>query len=363
MKPETKKIITIWAVWLLTVNILGLVFLNVANVPVNPLYPKYSSPQVLRSWNPVNLHYRWDAFWYMDIARNGYQYNGPDVYSNIIFFPLYPLAVRYISKLFMGNFLLTGWLISSALLLAAMFALHKLIKEFHPKISPWHAIAAMLIFPTSYYFNEFYTESLFLFLSITAFYYIFKRNFIAGGLLGFLAALTRPHGAVLFLPFLLEYFNTPKEQRKGAQLAAISIIPAGPLLFFAFHWMRFGNSLLYFKVIRVWGRDLFLSSSDSRPRALFINLSDQLFAAFGTLISFLTRKIRISYPIYAVSAILLTLVSGVPISIPRHLLVLFPIFILFASIQNPILKGTWIVVSILLLVGNIIKFTNFYWVA
>jgi hypothetical protein len=37
---------------------------------------------------------RWDARWYDDLARLGYNLHGPNDYKNVAFFPLYPLLVR-----------------------------------------------------------------------------------------------------------------------------------------------------------------------------------------------------------------------------------------------------------------------------
>jgi len=41
---------------------------------------------------------RWDAGWYLEIARDGYRYE-PGVPSNAAFFPLYPLLIRAVHAL------------------------------------------------------------------------------------------------------------------------------------------------------------------------------------------------------------------------------------------------------------------------
>jgi hypothetical protein len=46
----------------------------------------------------VNMLSRWDAAWYVEIARDGYRYE-PGVSSNAAFFPLYLLLIRAIHAL------------------------------------------------------------------------------------------------------------------------------------------------------------------------------------------------------------------------------------------------------------------------
>jgi Gpi18-like mannosyltransferase len=66
-----------------------------------------------------------------------------------------------------------------------------LVKEFHPEIDPYLPIIFLLIFPTAFFLNAVYTESLFLFLSLATFYYALKKNFFSAGIFGFFASLTR----------------------------------------------------------------------------------------------------------------------------------------------------------------------------
>jgi hypothetical protein len=46
----------------------------------------------------VNMLSRWDAAWYVEIARDGYHYE-PGAPSNPAFFPLYPLLIRAVHAL------------------------------------------------------------------------------------------------------------------------------------------------------------------------------------------------------------------------------------------------------------------------
>src|SRR5919108_2271650 len=51
------------------------------------------------SWNTYLLRY--DSGWYLKITVEGYTYDGNDLIQHpVVFYPLYPLASRMISKIF-----------------------------------------------------------------------------------------------------------------------------------------------------------------------------------------------------------------------------------------------------------------------
>ena len=68
-------------------------------------------------------------------------------------------------------------------------------------------VLLLLLFPTSIFFNAVYTESLFLLLSVASVYFIRKGRYREAGILGFLAALTRVTGVLLFVLAAVEFFS------------------------------------------------------------------------------------------------------------------------------------------------------------
>src|SRR5437868_7228260 len=69
----------------------------------------------------VNMLSRWDAGWYVEIARDGYRYE-PGSPSNVAFFPLYPLLIRAIHALLLLPANDYCWLLTAiALSNAALF--------------------------------------------------------------------------------------------------------------------------------------------------------------------------------------------------------------------------------------------------
>jgi hypothetical protein len=62
-----------------------------------------------------------------------------------------------------------------------------------------------------------------------------------------------------------------------------------------------------------------------------------------------------------VSMIGVAVASGTIMSIGRYVLVLFPIYIVGASIKNEITKYLWIIISAMLMALNTYLFVNWYW--
>jgi hypothetical protein len=103
------------AVWLVIVNLFALLAFNRLNRPDTAFewMDSGSVTPVQQSWNIIDLHNRWDAYWYLDIAKNGYYLRGEIDISNVVFFPLYPMLVRMLGVVTGGNLVLSGWMFSS----------------------------------------------------------------------------------------------------------------------------------------------------------------------------------------------------------------------------------------------------------
>lgn len=365
-----KKILIIFLLWFFIINIFAVFSLNRFNLKGDTAYTWINPDNFSQNqgWESVSTHARWDSFWYLDVAKNGYIFKGPGELSNIVFFPLYPFLIKVISLLTAGNLILSGWLISSFFLLLASFYLFKLVKEFHPGIDPYLPVMLLLIFPTAFFLNAVYTESLFLFLSLATFYYSLKKNFLLAGIFGLLSSLTRATGILLFIPIFWEYlkncnFNIVRLFNRN--FLPILLMPAGALSFLTYHYLKFNDFLLFFKVESWWGRmfklnkDHFLLISDPA----IVNFSLDIFFIVLSLLSvyFLFKQLRVSYGLYVLLTLIVALSTGTFMSVGRYILVLFPIYILLASVKNQYFRQAWVFTSILLLAMYTILFVNNYW--
>lgn len=368
---STKKILIIFLLWFFVVNIFALFALNRLNLSTDTAYT-WITPENFsqhQGWNIADLHARWDSEWYLDIAKNGYSVpDRPDHFANIVFFPLYPLLIRLVAFFLGGNFILAGWALSSLFLFLALIYFYRLVKEFHKNVDPFLAISFLLIFPTSFFFNSIYTESPFLFFSIAGFYYALKRDFLKAGIFGFFASLTRLSGIFLFLPFVLEYIQSNDTKKLlSTKVVPLFLIPLGTFLFFLFHYIKFGNFFLFFQVEKQgWGRSILQVEGGhfalfSNPSIVNLTLDISfLFMAFLALY-FVWRKISSSYALYMATTLFVPLSTGTLMSIGRYIIVLFPLFIWVASIQNQYVRQAFAFISILLLGMYITLFVNNYW--
>lgn len=359
---------SLFFVWLVVINVFAFIAGNRFNLLSDTAYewmqPAEHFP-VKRFDHFVDAHLRWDSVWYLDIARNGYIYKGEGQLSNIVFFPLYPALIALFGLVF--GLPLAGWLISVAALFGAVLLLTKYVHEHHPKLDPLDVVFFLLIFPTAFFLNAVYTESLFLLVTVAAFYFALKRKFWLAGLLGAAAALTRVTGVLLIVPFLIEYLVAMKKEKKklGWDILGLGLIPAGTVSFLLYHWITFGSPFLFFDVQASWGRGFevtskhFLTLTLPATVNLWLDVSFIVFAIVATV--FVWRRLRVSYAVYMILGILVPLSTGTMMSIGRYLLVLFPIFLLAASFKEAVVKRAWVMISLLLLALYSSLFVFNYW--
>ncbi len=366
-----KNILLIFLFWLITINLFSLLALNRLNLQGDTAYDwivnsgQYYQTTGLR-WH--ELHAQWDSFWLLDVAQNGYHLHEGTI-SNVVFFPLYPLLIKLTSFFLLGSFLWAGWLLSAIFLLGALSYLFKLIQEFHPEIKdPYQPLLFLLAFPTAVFFNAIYTEAIFLFLSVAAIFHTRQKNYPLAGILGFLAALTRVTGLLILIPLLWEALrdsNFKLSRLFQKRRWMIFLTPLGTLSFFLFHYFQFGDFWLFFKIQSLWGRSFELNSAHFEllnPPATVNLFTDLAFVALGLFGGILVaKKIRFSYGLYVLAAVLIPLSTGTLMSIGRYLLVLFPLYLLAGSVKNSLLRQALLFISTLFLAWYTILFVNHYW--
>ena len=143
----------------------------------------------------VNLQARWDTDFYYSIATTGYHWN-PAVFlhQNVVFFPLYPLLMRWGGALLGGHPLLAGTIVSLAAFAGAVSVLYRLAAHELGEEKAWPVILLMSTYPYAVFYSVAYTESLFLFLTVSAFYALRRGYLLPAALAGLGAGLTRPNG-------------------------------------------------------------------------------------------------------------------------------------------------------------------------
>lgn len=322
-----------------------------------------------------------DGEHYLSIARNGYEQ------GEQAFFPLYPLLIRTVGRIFGGDLIslnLAGLIISNFALLFALYGIYKLIRlDFDEKVSRL-AIIILLLFPTSFYLGAVYTESLFLALSVWAFYFARKRNYFWAACIGMFAAGTRIIGVLLFPIFLVEAISGEKKQIK-IRFLWLLLIPLGILAYMYHLQTQWGDPFAFVTTLPGFGEHR-SATPIILPQVFYRyifkilpNLNYSYFPAtfstlmeFGISILFLLLSVwvlfraRLSYALFLLGGYLLPTLSGSFSSLPRYVLVLFPAFFIFAKVLVKTSRLTRILIFILLgilLLTATMLFTRGFWVS
>jgi Gpi18-like mannosyltransferase len=291
----------------------------------------------------MNQFSKWDSPHYLFIAQNGYVNQG-DPANFLVFFPLYPLLIRLITFDF-AYINLSGLIISNISSIIAVIYLFKLAKLDYNDTVAKKAVLYLSVFPTAYFLSAVYTEGLFLAVVIASLYYARSAKWPLAGFLGFLASLTRIAGLLLLPVLVVEYFHQKQWKIKAANLKLFwASLPAfGFLAYLIINYQVTGNFFTFMEIERVhWHQtiDPFGGLSGALgwfgvnvfPDSITLGYAQIAFAVFGLLmvLAGYKAKLRKSYQVYLLLTWMLSVSTGLWISVPRYVLTMFPTFMILA---------------------------------
>ena len=281
-KPETDRptlstglpfVLAVWAASRLLYLVCGSIFARV--LPVGGFYRL--TPDV--PFGTLNIWAHWDGAWYVGIAGEGYGASTP---ASTAFFPLYPLVVRSFTELFGGPVsieALSIWapLISLLCLPFALYFIYQIATQGWGERVGRNTVLAIALFPTTFFLNCAYTESLFLALSGGCIWALrVRKDLLVACVLGWLATATRNVGIFLMVPLALEWINNIERYRwRGWYLL---VVPSGLLAYMGYLWARFGDPLLFYTAQGYWNR------RHTGPVALVVDIFSEAFGSLGSLI-------------------------------------------------------------------------------
>jgi Mannosyltransferase (PIG-V) len=362
-----------------------LAYLSLAVLPLNQ-EPGLATPgQAPWRGFPNNLWLdgwaRWDAGWYRHIATHGYvdQVVGPTGQRNLAFYPLYPLTMRVVSLVGLDP-LAAGILVSNLAFLAALVLLHRLVRARFGADVAFRCVLLLSVFPFSFYFSAVYSESLFVLLAVASLYLAHQERWAAAAFCALLCGATRAPGLALAPALGLLYLERIQFDLRRVRLDALwlGLSVLGPVLFYAYLHLAFGDPWLAFKATRVpgwWQGGVNLKPAERAVRALRsletlrtgqfpvvfdLNLLAAAVSA-GSLVAVFRRQ-PLAWGVFG----LLIVASGVlqPGGWGRYVLPAFPVFLAWALGLERRWAFTGVVVtSTLLLALLTILYTHWYWVA
>lgn len=345
----------------------------------------------------IDIWAKWDSVWYLQIAQYGYSAND----SSTAFFPLYPFLIAVVKPLFLGNGVLAGMFISLACCLGAFYLFYLLVEMDFSREVARRAVFYLAIFPTAFFFQTVYSESLFLLLTIGCLYAARRNEYVLAGIAGMLATLTRSPGLLLLVPLGIMYLRDRgwAWRRINGDAVGLALVPVGLGVWMLYLWLRFGDPLLFTSAQGNWLREFtwplgglwqgsveawhglgdVLATGD-RSYWPVVDRDPRLWATYNIMNFVFTvgfiglgiaaiKRLPVHYVAYIFAVLLLPLCypsTYVPLfSLPRFILTAFPVFILLAIWGE---RNRWAdmlitVTSVALLGFFVAKFVVWTWVA
>jgi hypothetical protein len=326
---------------------------------VNLVFPLYQREQftVFGTTSPFwDTFARYDTGHFETIAWSGYTPVAGGR-SNIAYFPVYPLLMRLVGRLFGRQhaiFYITGIGIAWVSFILAMVALYYLARLDLPRRRAERAVLLTMIFPFSFFFGVAYSESTFLLFTVLAFYAFRTRHWIAGGLCGAIATATRVPG-IMMLPALAwiawQQAQPTRRDRLGAA-AGLALAASGFGAYCVYIYQLTGHPLEWAAALQRWGYYpggspwltpvrlvwqlvtqpyLYLTTN---PMAVYDTLYGVTGILFAAAIPFVWRRFGAGYGLFMLLNLWLPLSSGVLEGVGRYCSVLFPCFIWLATVRS-----------------------------
>lgn len=337
--------------WKSILILIGIFFaVQISHLAIGFILKSVYDPGYTFSFSTILAHCaKWDANHYIGLAQNGYQNTG-DPRFHIVFYPLYPLLVRGLSYICGGNITVAAYVESNLFMAMSIAVMYKLLKiDFSERVT-WTAILLLILNPFGFFFSFPFTESTFLFLSLLFFFMLRRENWLAAGICGFFAALTRNFGLLMLVPYGVWLITVACKRRYDFKKIVLRLLPAFLVL------AGFGVYLLINKIVtgnwfqfmiyqkEHWYQEIscilenvtnhfkwFVNENTNMTHKWFLwfgNVSAACLTMFAIYIKH--RKIPFVYNIYTLAYLFLTLMASWLLSGSRYIMAAFPVYIAYA---------------------------------
>lgn len=292
-----------------------------------------------------------DGLNYVRIAQWGYGH------LNEAFFPLYPLILRGIHYVIPLSFETIGVIVSTACFFIGLSALYGIVAQQSIRKAKW-VIVCILSFPTAFFFIAVYTESFFFLLTVLVLYFSAKKKWLLACICVGLASATRMVGICTAIFVLYELWKT-KNKLRLFDMFGILVMPLGLLSYMYYLLKMFGDPLRFvhiqslYEINRSVGHFIFFPQVLWRyTKILFLAVGKPTIVAYGVSIAELVltlgaffllyygwkKKVKLSYIFYSLVVLVIPTLTGTFTSMPRYILTIIPLFIIFTYIPKNSVK-------------------------
>lgn len=354
----------------------------------NIVFPLYQREQFTMYGRPSPF---WDAFvrydsgWYFGIARSGYD-AAPAMAggrANIAFFPVYPLLMRYVGRLFgraPSDVYLGGVLVAWVSFVLAMVVLYHLARLDLPRRHAERAVLLTAIFPFAFFFGVAYSESTFLLFTVLTIYLLRTRRWLPGGLAGAVAGATRVTGIMMWPALAWIAWRSAEPSSRDRIWAAVALVLAatGFGAYCLYMYGESGNPFLWAVALKRWGYYpgglpwtapfhliqllvthpyAYLAGDRTAPYDALNGVTAILFVA---AVPFVWRRLGAGYGLFMLANLWLPLSSGIFEGMGRYCAVMFPCFIWLASIRSRAMSATVVVLFAMVYTLGLALFTTLH---
>jgi hypothetical protein len=300
---------------------------------------------------------QWDARWFLQIAMHGYE----EVPQAAAFFPVYPAVVHGVAWL-TGSLLVAGVLVSLVSGAVAAWVLAQIARPLLGERGAHDVVLYLALYPVAFVFTSLYSEGLFLALAAGSFLAAGRGRPVLAGVLGGFATGTRLIGLAL-LPALAILLWRGRDGRSLARLAPLLLLPAAVGLYALYLDHAIGDPWAFTSAQADWNRetsplgpiagikdavlsagrgarnllDMPAAGPENAQRVGLWNLSHLALLGAAVWLTWVAwKRLGAAFGAYSTGTLAIVLAApaeGFPlVSLPRFLLVDFPLFLALASL-------------------------------
>ncbi|MDA1317278.1 MAG: mannosyltransferase family protein [bacterium] len=395
MNPNTKTVIS-----LLTLFLLFNFFISFIATEYIPYLGYYSYPELLDRWDLpffIERFAGFDGLHYIKIALEGYERNAT------AFLPVFPMFMRFGTMVSGLSPILVGMGISIIALTIALMILPHYLKLINLKsTSIYWFLLFFLFFPTSFFLQGVYTESLFIMFLILTLYMAKKKRWILAALFGYFMGLGRITGfflsgliflevieQVTFTKDISRYIQSTIKSLSFTKILAIIAPVLGFSTFMVYLWFTTGDPLrlahsqvdfnqnrsasFVFPLQVVWRYLKIFYTAQGNFQYFIAVVEFVLTSMVVVILSYDAWQIykkryshvftRAGLNLFAWLSILLPISTGTLLSVPRFILPLFAVFIVLAELPNKWMKASILILFLILHTILLMAFIQGYFVS
>ena len=239
--PAVRTLIALWLFWICFIHVVPLL----SGALLRGTRPGASqwTQQMAAVQTPLS---RWDARWYFTIASDGYSFAGTTNESTVRFYPLYPMLMAATKWATGIGLLWAGTVVSALALLGTLVLLVGRARAETGDEAGLSTVEAILFFPSAFVLASVYSESISLLAILLSTILARRGRWLAAGLVGALAGMSRVNGCLVLLPLLVLALAAWRENRRWRPCIALVLATLGAAVFPLYLWWKFGDPLLYF---------------------------------------------------------------------------------------------------------------------